>query len=88
MFWLRGLDILIGTDFSLENYGFDQKLLAQQMIIIPFRCFVLYNKFVASFAQHGDDDYNVQAEGAKGFNQMLAALGEGEQALPGLQVIR
>ena len=60
--------------------------------------------FIAQYAwQHGDGDDvdgnvnddvddnvkdDVQAEGAKGFNQMLTALGEGEQALPGLQVIR
>jgi len=35
-----------------------------------------------------DEKLTAKAEGAKGFNQVLAGLSEGEQALPGLQVIR
>ena len=39
--------------------------------------------------RHQDDQIlEPQAEGAKGFNEILAGLKEGEQALPGLQVIR
>ena len=39
--------------------------------------------------RHQDDQIlEFQAEGAKGFNEILAGLKEGEQALPGLQVIR
>jgi len=35
-----------------------------------------------------DEKLTAKAEGAKGFNEILAGLKEGEQALPGLQVIR
>merc|ERR1719205_95514 len=35
-----------------------------------------------------DEVMTAKAEGAKGFNEILAGLKEGEQALPGLQVIR